>query len=166
LHRLDPVPGIETGGRLCVYGPNVMSGYLRVEDPGRIQPPEDGWYDTGDIVSIDEDGYVRIQGRAKRFAKIGGEMVSLAAVESMAADIWPDYRHAVVSLPDQKKGELLVLVTDNSGATREAVNVYAREQGIAAINLPARIMVVKAIRVLGTGKTDYRALTVLVEEGS
>ena len=166
LHRLEPVPGIETGGRLWVYGPNVMSGYLRVEDPGRIQPPEDGWYDTGDIVSIDEDGYVRIQGRAKRFAKIGGEMVSLAAVESMAADLWPEYRHAVVSLPDQKKGERLVLATDNPEATRDAINVYAKEQGIAAINLPARVMVVKAIPVLGTGKTDYRALTVLVEEGS
>jgi len=165
LHRLDPVPGIETGGRLWVYGPNVMSGYLRVEDPGRIQPPEDGWYDTGDIVSIDEDGYVRIQGRAKRFAKIGGEMVSLAAVEAMAADLWPDHRHAVVSLPDPKKGEQLVLATDNPEATRDLVSTYARDRGIAAINLPARIMVVKAIPVLGTGKIDYRALTTLVEEG-
>jgi acyl-[acyl-carrier-protein]-phospholipid O-acyltransferase/long-chain-fatty-acid--[acyl-carrier-protein] ligase len=138
---------------------------LRVEDPGRIQPPEDGWYDTGDIVSIDKDGYVRIQGRAKRFAKIGGEMVSLAAVEAMAAELWPDFRHAVVSLPDPKKGEQLVLATDNPEATRDLVSTYARDRGIAAINLPARILVVKAIPVLGTGKIDYRTLTTLVEEG-
>jgi len=101
--RLDPVPGIEEGGRLWVRGPNVMLGYLLTEAPGVLQPPPDGWYDTGDIVAIDAAGFVTIKGRAKRFAKIGGEMVSLTAVEAAVARLWPNARHAVVNIPDARK---------------------------------------------------------------
>jgi acyl-[acyl-carrier-protein]-phospholipid O-acyltransferase/long-chain-fatty-acid--[acyl-carrier-protein] ligase len=162
-HRLEPVPGIAAGGRLWIRGPNVMSGYLRAEQPGRLQPPAGGWYDTGDIVGIDAGGFVTIQGRAKRFAKIGGEMVSLTAVEGMAAGVWPDHRHAVVNLPDPKKGERLVLATDNPDADRDTLAAFAREQGIAAINLPAQVLVVAEIPVLGSGKTDYRGVMKLVE---
>jgi len=163
-HRLEPVPGIDEGGRLWVRGPNVMSGYLRADNPGQLQPPEDNWYDTGDIVTIDAGGFVTIQGRAKRFAKVGGEMVSLAAVESLAAKLWPNHRHAVVSLPDPKKGEQLVLVSDNPEADRETLAGYAKEQGIAALQVPARVLVVGEIPVLGTGKTDYRGVAELVEK--
>ena len=90
-HKLEPVPGIADGGRLHVRGPNIMAGYYRVDNPGELEPPPGGWHDTGDIVSVDSDGFVAIKGRAKRFAKIAGELVSLAAVEQLAADLWPDH---------------------------------------------------------------------------
>ncbi len=102
--RLDPVEGIHEGGKLVVKGPNVMAGYILADAPGKLVAPPGGWHDTGDIVTID-DGFVSIRGRAKRFAKIGGEMVSLASIEAMASSLWPDNTHAAVSLPDPKKGE-------------------------------------------------------------
>src|SRR5690606_12191471 len=88
-HYLAPVSGIADGGELVVHGPNVMLGYLFHGSDGAILPPWTaargaGWYATGDIVTVDTNGYVSIRGRAKRFAKIGGEMVSLAAVEELA----------------------------------------------------------------------------------
>ena len=116
--RLEPVPGVAEGGRLSVRGPNVMLGYLRAENPGVLEPPPGGWHDTGDIVTIDAEGFITIKGRAKRFAKIAGEMVSLAAVETLAHDVWPDAESAVVALPDARKGERLVLVTTQAGAER------------------------------------------------
>lgn len=163
-YRLDPVPGIDTGGRLWVRGPNIMSGYLLSSEPGRLQPPKDGWYDTGDIVDVDEDGFVFIKGRAKRFAKVAGEMVSLTAVETMASELWPEHRHAVVTQPDQKKGEKLVLLTDNPDANRDAIVSYAREQGVATIAVPAVLLNVKEVPLLGTGKTDYVGAKKLADE--
>ena len=103
-------------------GPNVMLGYLRAENPGVLEPPPEGWHDTGDIVAIDEQGFVTIKGRAKRFAKIGGEMISLAAVEALAGRTVAELRSRPSSpLPDARKGERLVLVTDKQGATRARV---------------------------------------------
>ena len=127
--RLEKVEGVDEGaGRLCVKGPNVMLGYLRAENPGVLEPPPEGWYDTGDIVAIDEQGYIAIKGRAKRFAKVGGEMISLAAVEMLAAELWPNYISAVAAVPDDRKGERLILVTDKHGATRADFQAYARSQ--------------------------------------
>lgn len=154
--RLDPVEGITEGGKLCLRGPNVMAGYLSAEEPGKLLPPEGGWHDTGDIVVLD-DGFVMIRGRAKRFAKLGGEMVSLAAVESMIAGLWPDQNHVVVALPDARKGEQLVLVTEKPDADRSALQETAKAQGFPELWVPRAILVTNSIPVLGSGKIDYGA---------
>ena len=163
-YALEAVPGIDDGGRLIVTGPNVMLGYLRAENPGVLEPTQDQRYDTGDIVDIDEEGFVRIKGRAKRFAKIAGEMVSLGAVEDLANQTWPDHLHAVVALPDPRKGEQLILVTEKSGATREELLGFAQQQGIAELMVPKTILSVDSLPILGTGKIDYVRIKALVEE--
>ncbi|SKA27756.1 acyl-[ACP]--phospholipid O-acyltransferase [Consotaella salsifontis] len=155
-HRLEPVPGVEEGGRLHVRGPNVMAGYLRETAPGVVEEPEDGWHDTGDIVSVDADGFVTIKGRAKRFAKIAGEMVSLAAIEALAADLWPDALSVAATVADDRKGERLVLLTEAEGATRESFTSFARGRGANELMMPAELRVVEKLPVLGTGKVDYR----------
>jgi acyl-[acyl-carrier-protein]-phospholipid O-acyltransferase/long-chain-fatty-acid--[acyl-carrier-protein] ligase len=162
--RLEPVPGIEDGGRLFVRGPNVMLGYLKVENPGVIEPPPEGWHDTGDIVSIDAQGFVTIKDRAKRFAKIGGEMVSLTAVESLAAELWPDARAVAVSVPDPRKGERIVLVTEKAGAARADLQTYAKSKAAADLMIPAEILTVDQVPLLGSGKTDFVAAGKLVRE--
>lgn len=154
--EMRPVEGIHEGGRLTVRGPNIMAGYLDSEQPGRVIAPEGGWHDTGDIVVI-EDGFVAIRGRAKRFAKLGGEMVSLAAVETMIAKVWPDQNHVVVGLPDARKGEQLVLVTEKPDADRVTLQETAKEQGFPELWVPRAILVTQAIPVLGNGKIDYGA---------
>jgi len=162
--RLDPVPGIEEGGRLFVRGPNVMLGYLRVENPGVLERPVEGWHDTGDIVVIDADGFIAIKGRAKRFAKIGGEMISLAAVEALASDLWPAVLSATASAPDPRKGERIVLVTTQADASRAAFAAYARSKGAPELMTPADVIVLDKVPVLGSGKIDYVAVTKLVRE--
>ncbi|TCP32826.1 acyl-[ACP]--phospholipid O-acyltransferase [Sphingomonas sp. BK235] len=153
--KVEAVPGIADGGRLSIRGPNIMAGYLKADAPGVLQPPAGGWHDSGDIVTIDDAGYVTIKGRAKRFAKIGGEMVSLPAVESYAARLWPEGEHAVVTRPDPRKGEQLVLFTTRPGATAGALQHWARGNGIAELSVPKDVRVVGSLPVLGTGKLDY-----------
>ena len=161
---LEPVSGIEHGGRLVVSGPNIMLGYL-LPDNDQLKPPSSsrgsGWYDTGDIADIDEEGFITILGRAKRFAKIGGEMISLTAVEELAMKTWPKFNHAAINLPDEKKGEKIVLVTDNRDATRKELQEYAREKGIGELYIPKKVVLTDALPVLGTGKTDYLSLSKL-----
>ena len=161
--KLEEVPGITEGGRLYLRGPNVMEGYLSPDDPRKIEPLVDGWHDTGDIVDLDADGYITILGRVKRFAKIGGEMVSLTAVEGLASAVWPDARHAVVSIPDSRKGEKLVLVTDRKDAEVSKLAEWAREHGAPELAVPKKIMRVVEVPVLGTGKTDYVAIQQMAE---
>jgi len=161
--RVEPVPGIGQGGRLYLRGPNVMAGYISPDDPDNVEPLEGGWHDTGDIVEIDEDGFVCILGRVKRFAKIGGEMVSLSAVEGLAAAVWPDQRHAVVSIPDSRKGERLVLVTERKDAEVSRLSEWARDHGAPELAVPRKIVRVSELPVLGTGKTDYVAIQKMVE---
>ncbi|MCA3717228.1 MAG: AMP-binding protein [Brevundimonas sp.] len=161
--RVEKVEGITEGGRLFLRGPNVMAGYMSPDDPDRIEPVPDGWHDTGDIVEIDEEGYIAILGRVKRFAKIGGEMVSLSAVEGLVAAVYPEARHAVVAVADSKKGEKLVLVTDRGDADVSRLAEWAREHGAPELAIPKKIVRVTDLPVLGTGKTDYVAIQSLVE---
>jgi len=162
--RIEPVPGVEEGGRLYVKGPNVMLGYLKTDNPGVIEPPPEGWHDTGDIVSIDPHGFITIKGRAKRFAKIGGEMISLAAVETLAAGLWPDALSAVAAVPDPRKGERLILVTQKKDASRAEFQAYARAHGASDLMVPAEMLVVDKVPVLGSGKLDYVGVAALVKE--
>lgn len=161
-YRLEPVPGVDEGGRLFVRGPNVMAGYLRAENPGVIEPLENGWHDTGDVVTVDDAGFISIRGRAKRFAKIGGEMVSLAAVEALAGELWKGSLSAVATLPDARKGEKLILITEASGATRAEFLAFAKANGAMDLMVPAEVRVVAKVPVLGSGKLDFAGVTRMV----
>ena len=153
--RLEKVEGVKEGGRLFIKGDNVMLGYLKENNPGVIQPLEDGWYDTGDIVDFDADGFVLMKGRAKRFAKIAGEMVSLTAVEFAMTEIWPDIKHAVISKPDAKRGEQLIAYTQKQDADLKALQQALKEKGFSELWIPKTLRVVEEIPLGGTGKTDY-----------
>lgn len=156
--RLEPVEGIPNAGRLFVKGPNVMAGYLSAGQPGVVQKLADGWHDTGDVVAIDKHGYIAIKGRLKRFAKIGGEMVSLTVVENCATALWPDNMHAAVSIPDARKGEQIVLVTDSKEANRGDLHGWAHNHGVPELAVPRKIIHVDDVPLLGTGKTNYVAV--------
>jgi acyl-[acyl-carrier-protein]-phospholipid O-acyltransferase/long-chain-fatty-acid--[acyl-carrier-protein] ligase len=162
--RLEPVPGVEDGGRLFVRGPNVMMGYYRADAPGVLEEAPDGWHDTGDIVAVDAQGFVTIKGRAKRFAKIGGEMVSLAAVERACAGLWSDAPLAVVAAPDPRKGERLILVTAHRDANRAAVQARMKENGATELMIPSHLIILPDMPLLGSGKIDYVALERIVRE--
>ena len=153
--RLEPVPGINDGGRLWVCGPNVMLGYMKADRPGELQPLPDGWHDTGDIVAVDREGFISVRGRARRFAKIAGEMVSLGAVEMLIQALWPEYMHAAVSVPDRRKGERIVLATTKAHPDKKEIVDYGKRTGATELMLPSEIVAFPDIPVLGTGKIDY-----------
>jgi acyl-[acyl-carrier-protein]-phospholipid O-acyltransferase/long-chain-fatty-acid--[acyl-carrier-protein] ligase len=155
--RLMKVEGIERGGRLEVRGPNVMLGYLKADQPGVIQHQGE-WYDTGDIVDIDEEGFITILGRAKRFAKIAGEMVSLQSVEDIASAVQPEFTHAAISVPDDRKGEQIILYTESKTLTREQLQQQLKTQGGQELLLPKQVAFMESIPKLGNGKIDYMAL--------
>lgn len=165
--RLLPVPGIERGGLLQVRGPNVMSGYYRVDRPAVLEPPAselgEGWYNTGDIVEIDAEGFLHIRGRVKRFAKIAGEMVSLEVVEKLAVAASPERQHAASARGDAQRGETIVLFTTDAGLDRDALQAAARAAGIPEIAVPREIRVLEALPLLGTGKVDHVGLKTLAE---
>ncbi|MBN9061288.1 MAG: acyl-[ACP]--phospholipid O-acyltransferase [Rhizobiales bacterium 65-9] len=164
--RLEPMPGISEGGRLYLHGPNIMKGYLLPQDPGALHPPPGGWHDTGDIVTIDSEGFVTIRGRAKRFAKIGGEMISLAAVEAALADYEPPQLHAIIAAPDERKGERLVMVTAAPKATLADAVAHLKTKGLTALSMPSEMMTINAMPVLGSGKIDFVSVDSLVRARS
>lgn len=153
--RIEPVEGIEVGGRLLVRGPNVMSGYLLKDQPGIVQAPAEGWHDTGDIVTHDEDGFITIIGRVKRFAKIGGEMVSLGAIETQAEALWPGGAHAAVAVDDPRRGQRIVLITTWQQAEREALIGAMKAAGVPPLLMPDAVTIVAEIPLLASGKTNY-----------
>jgi acyl-[acyl-carrier-protein]-phospholipid O-acyltransferase/long-chain-fatty-acid--[acyl-carrier-protein] ligase len=167
--RLEAVPGVETGGRLLVRGPNIMKGYLHLGAQAPAAPP-DGWYDTGDIVHVDADGFLYILGRMKRFAKVGGEMVSLTAVEEALAGAFPQHgTHcaiAVVSRADAKRGETLIAVTTAPALSRNEVRLALQARGLSNLCVPSEIRLIGRMPVLGSGKTNYRELQKMLEENS
>ncbi|MDP2027073.1 bifunctional acyl-ACP--phospholipid O-acyltransferase/long-chain-fatty-acid--ACP ligase [Sulfuriferula sp.] len=153
--RLEAVTGIAHGGLLSVRGPNVMQGYYLFDQPGVLQPPVDGWYSTGDVVEIDADGFVRILGRVKRFAKVAGEMVSLETVEAIALRASPNAQHAASTQADPQRGENVVLFSTDAALTRDALVAAARELGSPELAVARKIAQVPELPLLGTGKTDY-----------
>ncbi len=165
--RIDFVEGVESGGRLFVRGPNVMRGYVNVADDARFKALE-GWYDTGDLARIDEDGFMHLLGRLKRFAKISGEMVSLAAVEEALAGAFPQFglrfELAVLSCPDEHKGEVLVAATNEPRLTPEDLRAAIRNRGMTNLCVPRALYAVREIPKLGTGKTNHRELERILSE--
>jgi acyl-[acyl-carrier-protein]-phospholipid O-acyltransferase/long-chain-fatty-acid--[acyl-carrier-protein] ligase len=168
-HKLEKVEGVEDGGRLFVRGPNVMKGYLNADANAKFLALG-GWYDTGDVVSVDADGYLHIRGRLKRFAKVSGEMVSLSAVEDALAGAFPQYglrcQVAIVTRPDENKGEALIAVTNEPKLTLDEIRDAIKAKGLTNLSVPREIKVVKEIPKLGTGKVNHRELQALLESPS
>ena len=154
-YKLSPVEGVDDGGRLIISGPNIMLGYYLSNNPGKLVQPKDGFYDTGDIVNIDNEGFITIKGRAKRFAKIGGEMVSLTAVEEAISNLSRDFLHAVIAMTDEKKGEKLILITEDESINRQKLSLHFKKLGISELSIPKIINHIHKLPLLGTGKVDY-----------
>jgi len=172
-----PLPGVavrvehpETGaplgpgeaGMLLVRGPNVMPGYLGRDDLTE-KALRDGWYVTGDIGVLDEDGFLRITDRLSRFSKIGGEMVPHGKVEQAlheAYGVGADQVFAVTAIPDERKGErLAVLHTIDSAAIPELLEKL-KQSGLPNLFIPRKdsFVEVDALPVLGTGKIDLKGV--------
>jgi acyl-[acyl-carrier-protein]-phospholipid O-acyltransferase/long-chain-fatty-acid--[acyl-carrier-protein] ligase len=168
--RLEPVAGLDRGGALHVRGPNLFLGYLSEERPGEIVPPSSsmgpGWYNTGDVVEMDSEGYIEILGRLRRFAKIAGEMVSLELTERIATAASPAREHAATCIAHPARGETIVLFTEDPSLRREAMHRAARDLGLPEIAVARRIEYLAPIPRLATGKCDYVALKTLAEAGA
>jgi acyl-[acyl-carrier-protein]-phospholipid O-acyltransferase/long-chain-fatty-acid--[acyl-carrier-protein] ligase len=166
--KLEPVEGIAGGGILHVRGPNVMLGYLLHDQPGVIRPPSSafgaGWYSTGDVVEIDADGFVHIKARLKRFAKVAGEMVSLELVEQIAAAAAPLKAHAATSAPNERRGEMIILFSEDPELKRDALLAAARTAGQAEVAVPRAVVHIPKLPRLGSGKVDYLALKQMAAE--
>ncbi|MBR0458829.1 MAG: AMP-binding protein [Victivallales bacterium] len=155
------VPAGQTG-LLHVRGPSIFGGYLNFDGPSPFVTIGDGpqWYNTGDIVSIDNDGFLFFAGRKKRFCKVGGEMISLPAIEEVLLDIYRTEENpiplAVEAIGPDENPEITLFT--NLKVEREVINAKIREAGFSPIHFIRRLVEVPEIPLLGTGKTDYRTL--------
>jgi len=154
-YKLEPVPGIEQGGVFHVKGENVMLGYYKYDAPAQLVVPEQGWYNTGDVVTVDNEGFIFIKGRVKRFAKVAGEMVSLEVVEKIAHTAAPEHQHAATTQVDLQRGENIVLFTTDPALKREDLQIVAKNLGTPELAIARKIIRLDEIPLLGTGKTDY-----------
>jgi acyl-[acyl-carrier-protein]-phospholipid O-acyltransferase/long-chain-fatty-acid--[acyl-carrier-protein] ligase len=154
-YKLEPVPGIEQGGVFHVKGENVMLGYYKYDAPAQLEVPEQGWYNTGDVVTVDNEGFIFIKGRVKRFAKVAGEMVSLEVVEKIAHTAAPEHQHAATTQVDLQRGENIVLFTTDPALKREDLQIVAKNLGTPELAIARKIIRLDEIPLLGTGKTDY-----------
>jgi acyl-[acyl-carrier-protein]-phospholipid O-acyltransferase/long-chain-fatty-acid--[acyl-carrier-protein] ligase len=165
-YKLEPVEGVAEGGRLWVRGPNIMRGYLNPEPDVQFQA-QGGWYDTGDIARVDEDGFLYILGRLKRFAKVSGEMVSLTAAEEALAGAFPQYglrfRIAVLARPDAQRGESLVAVSNEPRLQLEEIRAAIKASGLSNLYAPREVKCVREIPKLGTGKVNHRELQKMLQ---
>ncbi|MGG1555668.1 AMP-binding protein [Paenibacillus ferrarius] len=154
--RVEPVDGIAEGGELFVRGPNVMQGYL-IHGQGFVASPD--WYRTGDVVTIDEQGFIRIVARLQSFAKIGGEKVSLPMVEGyVAAYMQSASLCAAVAAPDGRKGERIVVYHTDGGLTPGSVREALAQRQLPGIYMPSELRYVEKLPLLGNGKVDYVTL--------
>lgn len=164
----QPMPPA-TEGILAVKGPNVMVGYLNQPEKTR-EVIRDGWYITGDIGLIEEDGFIRITGRLSRFAKIAGEMVPLERLDEEMHDILGnpgDRVLAIAATPDEKRGErVVVLYTPSIGEQLETVFAKLRERGLPNLWIPDRrdCHPVESFPILGNGKLDLKRVGELAKE--
>ncbi len=155
-YRLDDVEGLDDAKELVVKGPNIMMGYILPENPGVLVPVKDGWYHTGDVVTVDDLGFIKLVDRVKRFAKIGGEMISLTAVENNTKEICPyeDFKCVAVALPHPKKGEQIVLVSNNADLTRKDFIDFVTKNGLSELYVPSVLLYKEEFPVFATGKAD------------
>jgi acyl-[acyl-carrier-protein]-phospholipid O-acyltransferase/long-chain-fatty-acid--[acyl-carrier-protein] ligase len=164
-YKIKKVEGVEKGGELVVRGDNIMMGYMKLDNPGKIIPPKDGWYETGDIVEVDEDGYMFIKDRIKRFAKVAGEMVSLSSVEILAKNTYAEdeiTEFAAVGIPHETKGEQIVLIATNPDIKLGKIAEYAKLHGVSEISLPKQFLYLEQLPLFASGKRDYVTLKKVV----
>jgi acyl-[acyl-carrier-protein]-phospholipid O-acyltransferase/long-chain-fatty-acid--[acyl-carrier-protein] ligase len=155
--------GPDKSGMLLVRGPNVMKGYLDQPEL-TAEVIRDGWYVTGDVATIDAEGYIRITGRESRFGKIGGEMVPLTRIEeALGQTLALDedmVSLAVTCVPDPRKGERLVVLHTGLPKPPEEICRELSRAGLPPLWIPSpdSFCQVDRIPVLGTGKVDLRRL--------
>ncbi len=161
-YKIEKIDGYEEGGLLFLKGKNIMLGY-QLDDSQKLSGVIDGWYNTGDVAKIDDEGYLFILGRLKRFAKIAGEMISLAQVEDIPKKEWPDNRSVVCAIKDSAKGEALILITDNKMAKLETIIDIMKNSGFSSLYYPKKIKIIDEFPILGSGKINFKKLQEIAE---